>query len=415
MKMPKTKTSASYGNKLDVFLLEQFVGSITLDKDECNFFIFDRDYVADLNRPVLSLCFRSTYGGLRDHVYSRRQQLHPFFSNLMPEGELRQFIAAGLKINPEREFFLLAALGADLPGAIIVKYHNGVSDSELEQSAKQRKSEKTDKLFKFSLAGVQLKFSAFLESSGKLTIRASGKNGDHIIKVPSPRHHQLPEAEYATMKLAQLMGIETAEVALTQTNEIINLPEDIRSRGGSTLSVKRFDRGPNGRVHIEDFAQVFEKYPANKYEGVAYHDIAIVLNTVQGISGVIEFVRRLVFTIGTGNADMHLKNWSLIYRDGKNPELAPAYDLVPTIAFHKDNELGLSLGREKHMSAITLDHFAKFAAKAQLSSKLVKNTVKDAVEQYLTVWSNNKDSLPFPPLVRKKIEEHINRLELFKG
>ena len=130
---------------------------------------------------------------------------------------------------------------------------------------------------------------------------------------------------------------------------------------------------------------------------------------------MIEFVRRLVFTIGTGNADMHLKNWSLIYRDGKNPELAPAYDLVPTIAFHKDNELGLSLGREKHMSAITLDHFAKFAAKAQLSSKLVKNTVKDAVEQYLTVWSNNKDSLPFPPLVRKKIEEHINRLELFKG
>ena len=412
--MTKAKPSEIYGDMLDVFLHDRHVGEMSLDKDDRNFFVFDRDYAINLDKPVLSLCFRSASGGIRDRVYAHRQKVHPFFSNLLPEGDLRKYITAGLNINSEREFFLLAALGADLPGAVTVKPHGELSLEHLADLSVEERASPTSGPFKFSLAGVQLKFSAFLESTGKLTIKASGKNGDHIIKVPSIAHDQLPEAEYATMKLAKLMGIQTAEVDLVQSNKITNLPADIKRREGLTLAVRRFDRSPTGRIHIEDFAQVFEKYPAEKYEGVAYHDIASVLNTVNGSPAVTEFVRRLVFTIGTGNADMHLKNWSLLYRDGKNAELAPAYDLVPTIAFHEDNELGLSLGREKLMKAITIEHFAKFAAKAQVSSKLVKNTVKEAVEQFLSVWAENKNSIPFPLRVAQKIDEHLAQLSLFK-
>ena len=46
-----------------------------------------------------------------------------------------------------------------------------------------------------------------------------------------------------------------------------------------------------------------------------------------------EFVRRLVVNILIGNGDAHLKNWSIIYRDKINPQLAPAYDLVSTIHY----------------------------------------------------------------------------------
>ena len=49
-----------------------------------------------------------------------------------------------------------------------------------------------------------------------------------------------------------------------------------------------------------------------------------------------EFIRRLVFNILIGNADMHLKNWSLIYPDRCRAALAPADDFVSTIAYIGD-------------------------------------------------------------------------------
>jgi tetratricopeptide (TPR) repeat protein len=131
------------------------------------------------------------------------------------------------------------------------------------------------------------------------------------------------------------------------------------------------------------------------------------------MDGVREFIRRLVFTLGTGNADMHLKNWSLIYRDGINPTLSPAYDLVPTMAFHPSNELGLSLGGAKLITAITLENFAKLASKAELSSRQIVEIAKESSEAFLSVWTEHKHNLPFPAKVREQLESHIAQCELF--
>ena len=76
-----------------------------------------------------------------------------------------------------------------------------------------------------------------------------------------------------------------------------------------------------------------------------------------GETGLLEFIRRLVFTILIGNGDMHLKNWSFIYVDGLTPELSPAYDFVSTIPYIPDNQLALNLAGEKNMNAIGLEHF----------------------------------------------------------
>ncbi len=93
---------------------------------------------------------------------------------------------------------------------------------------------------------------------------------------------------------------------------------------GKVLLVKRFDRIASGkRVHIEDFAQVFGVYPSRKYEGAAYHDIAAALGVAVSSAAALEFVRRLALAVLTGNGDMHLKNWSLIYHgNGDKPALA---------------------------------------------------------------------------------------------
>lgn len=409
----KRKASEIYGNRLSIWLGEQRIGTLTADQYDGSRLSFELDYVEDRNRPVLSLNFQSKTGGVIESSKIYRTKLHPFFSNLLPEGQLRTYVAKGLNINEEREFFLLAALGADLPGAV-----KAIPDGQIAASADSIKDAAAKELdiepLKFSLAGVQMKFSAHLQHNGRLTLRPYGEDGDHILKVPELAYEGLPEAEYATMKLSKLLGINTAEVSLVSTSEVANLPSDIKRMGGKTLSVKRFDRDGLKRIHMEDFAQVFGRYPADKYKGVAYHDIARVLRGTEGMSGVTEFIRRLVFMIGTGNADMHLKNWSLIYRDGVNPALSPAYDLVPTMAFHPSNELGLSLGGAKLITSITFENFAKLASKAELSSRQIVEIAKECSEEFLAAWTEHKHNLPFPPKVREQLESHIPQCEIFR-
>ena len=50
-----------------------------------------------------------------------RMRLLPFFSNLLPEGHLRDYLAGRAGVKPAREFFLIRVLGQDLPGAVTVR------------------------------------------------------------------------------------------------------------------------------------------------------------------------------------------------------------------------------------------------------------------------------------------------------
>ena len=117
------------------------------------------------------------------------------------------------------------------------------------------------------------------------------------------------------MTLASMIGMDVPEVQLVDTAAIDRLPGGIDQLKGKALAVKRFDRTPQGPVHIEDFAQVFGIYPDDKQQRANYRNIASVIATEAGNDAVAEFIRRLVFNTLIGNADMHLKNWSLIYPD----------------------------------------------------------------------------------------------------
>ena len=115
---------------------------------------------------------------------------------------------------------------------------------------------------RFSLAGVQLKFSAVMEASGGLTIPAGGMGGSWIVKLPSARFAAVPENEFAMLELARRAGIAVPENRLVDMAEIKGLPQEARTVGGKALAVQRFDRRPGGEpVHMEDFAQVFGLFP----------------------------------------------------------------------------------------------------------------------------------------------------------
>ena len=121
---------------------------------------------------------------------------------------------------------------------------------------------KREPVLRFSLAGVQLKFSAVMEASGGLTVPAGGMGGSWIVKLPSARFVAVPENEFAMLELARRVGIVVPDNRLVDMAEIKGLPEEARAPGGTALAVQRFDRVAGGEsVHMEDFAQVFGQYP----------------------------------------------------------------------------------------------------------------------------------------------------------
>src|SRR5579872_1419173 len=137
------------------------IGTINRLGGERHFFAFDQDYIDDPARPTLSLAFKSRTGGLLTTARPVNRRLPPFFSNLLPEGHLRAYLAQQARVKPEREFFLLAALGADLPGGVTAL---PLEDDEVLPAppGHHRDGEASpsfDGALRFSLAGVQLKFS----------------------------------------------------------------------------------------------------------------------------------------------------------------------------------------------------------------------------------------------------------------
>lgn len=397
---------------LEIRLGETLVGALTHLGNETLIFTFDRAYVeAGIDRSTLSLSFKSADGGLVEQTRPTHVRLPTFFSNLLPEAHLRDYLAARGGIHPDREFLLIWLLGADLPGAVEIRSVDGAAlPMETEARSVARAEEPP---FRFSLAGVQLKFSALMETSQGLTLPIGGVGGDWIVKLPSPRFEAVPENEFAMMTLAKAVGIDVPDVQLVNTKDIGGLPQDIPEAFGQSLAVRRFDRPrPGERIHIEDFAQVFGVYPENKYRMASYGSIARVLWLEAGEQAVIEYTRRLVFNVLIGNADAHLKNWSLLYSDQRTPRLAPAYDLVATVPYIPAHRLALSLGSTKEFADVDLERFRRLAERAGLPVRLVLQTARETAAKVRDLWSTHESLRMLPEHILKTMTAHLEQVPL---
>jgi serine/threonine-protein kinase HipA len=393
-------------NALAVHLHGRRIGVITRLAGDRQLFAFEQDYIDDPNR-TLSLSFKGRGGGIVTSVRPMTRRVPPFFSNLLPEGPLRTYLAEQAGVKAEREFFLLAVLGEDLPGAVTVTPLEAgePGDRALSEMGEERLQ---DGALHFSLAGIQLKFSAVMEAAGGLTIPARGVGGSWIVKLPSMQFPSVPENEYVMVELARAIGIAVPAVKLVPVEEIQGLPQDAARFQGNALAVERFDRGPGGqRIHMEDFAQVFGVFPDHKYEGHSYANLAAVLWAETGESGAYEFVRRLVFSVLIGNGDMHLKNWSLLYPDGRLPVLAPAYDLVATLPYIPGDQLALSFGGSQSLNEITLDQVRRFTETAGLPMRPVQDIVRDIVERTGAAWGSLAQRELLPAEIRRAIDTQI--------
>jgi len=194
-----------------------------------------------------------------------------------------------------------------------------------------------------TVTGVQPKISLHIASDEdeikpkRFTI--VGLWGEYILKPPTGYYPQLPEVEDLTMHLAEIAGIETVPHCL------------IRFHSGSLAYItRRIDRADNKKLHMEDMCQLTERLTENKYLG-SYEQIAKTISRYSSnpMLDVVTFYEQVLFSFLTGNADMHLKNFSLIKNPVQGYILSPAYDLVATALVNPadDEELALTLNGKK--------------------------------------------------------------------
>lgn len=395
---------------LDVRLYGEPIGTLTRVDGDRTLFAFNEAYIADSGRATLGLGFKDPYGELLTEFRPYQTRLMPFFSNLLPEERMRDYLAARAGVNSEREFFLLWALGQDLSGAVTVRPADGEDwPSEAARPLDEvARRELEEKMLRFSLAGVQLKFSAIEGASGGLTIPAKGVGGSWIVKLPSEKYKGVPENEYSMMTLARMIGMNVPAIDLVELDAIGGLPEEISAMSGKAFVIERFDRLSDGSaVHMEDFAQIFGVYPRDKYKKASAANIARVVAIESDQEDVRELVRRLTFNTLIGNADMHLKNWSVYYPDKRVARLAPVYDFLSTIPYIADSEAALKYSRTSRFDEFNEDELIHLAERAGMPKAMVIDAARETIELFHQHWPLEKGNLPIFREAVAAIDRHL--------
>lgn len=218
---------------------------------------------------------------------------------------------------------------------------------------------------RIAVTGVQQKLSLSLEINGndsRLTI--VGLWGRYILKPQSAEIPAMPEVEDLTMHLAKLFKISTCQHALLLTVD-----------GSLAYIAKRFDREGDAKIHMEDFCQLGGFMTEQKYDS-SYERCGKLISaycTNKGLD-LLNYYELLVFCFLSGNSNMHMKNFSILYK-GDEILLSPAYDLINSaLVFPQDkDDMAMFLSGRKRK--IQLKDFENLAKSLGLSEKVFKRVI----------------------------------------
>jgi serine/threonine-protein kinase HipA len=279
----------------------------------------------------------------------------------------------------------------------VLPYH----EDELEKLAEEVLDTQT------TIPGVQAKLSLHLTSgehrNAPKRFTIVGLWGGYILKPPGPNYPQLPEVEDLTMHLANRTKINAVPHSL------------IRMKSGNLAYItKRIDRVKKEKLHMEDMCQLTERLTEEKYHG-SYEQVGKAILKYSSNPGldVVNFCELIVFSFLTGNADMHLKNFSLIHQPQQGIVLAPAYDLVATALVNPadDEDLALTLNGKK--KKINRNDFKTAFTTLQLDLKQQENIFKKmekSSSKWMSLIDNSFLTNDFRNSYKKLIETRFNRL-----
>ena len=276
------------------------------------------------------------------------------------------------------------------------------SEEDLEPLAKKVIQSQT------SVTGVQAKLSLHITGNpiggNERRFTIVGLWGGYLLKPPTAWYPQLPEVEDVTMHLAQLAKIKTAPHSL------------IRLQSGNLAFVtKRIDRTKNGKLAMEDMCQLTERLTEDKYHG-SYEQIAKAIQRHSVTPGldVVNFFELVLFSFLTGNADMHLKNFSLLEQPGLGMVLSPAYDLVNTALVHPADEEEMALTLNGRKKKLTKQDFVAAMNTLKLEEKqqeMIFNKMAKAWPHWQELIDRSFMSVEFKEQYKSLLKERMNRIK----
>lgn len=212
-----------------------------------------------------------------------------------------------------------------------------------------------------TVPGVQPKLSLHLESANDRPDRLTivGLEGGYIMKPPVARYPEMPELEHLTMRMAHSCGIDVCACGLVEMAD-----------GQWAFIARRMDRPDGTRLHMEDMCQLTDRLTERKYSGsMEQVGRAIIKHCDNALFDALRFFELTLFCFLTGNADMHLKNFSLIFDRKREVRLSPAYDLLPTALILPEDKEETALTINGKKRSLARKDFLSFAGKLNLTER----------------------------------------------
>ncbi|MCQ2104487.1 MAG: type II toxin-antitoxin system HipA family toxin [Fibrobacter sp.] len=387
--------------KLKVYFANKLAGSLFSTPDRGIVFAYDDSYVGQ-NGNSLSMSLP-----LRSGEFSQKECL-PFFSGVLPEGDVKRRISEYLHVSESSTLKLLQELGGECAGIISVLPEDAEPNQKLTyrldsdnyeelsedillgyiKNAETRPLLKANEELRLSLAGAQEKLPlAFFD--GKFHFPKNGAPSTHIIK-PTGKGElsSLAVNEYVCVKLAKYSGLSVPEVALKKIQD------------ETFIMVERYDRIKRGdsvvRLHQEDMCQALGILSDRKYQNDGGPGIADIFQLISQRTSVPlldarAFIQYVLFNLVIGNCDAHGKNYSLLY-DDDILKLSPIYDAVCTLLYPTlTRKVSMKIGNHYEIDKIRKADLVLLAEQLKLRQSVILNLYSDLRKKVLLGFSSIRE------------------------
>lgn len=411
-------------NELFVFHEDRLVGLLNEDAERQFVFTYDEGWLSEEGFAIsLSLPLQAEpfMGGP-----SQR-----FFSNLLPEGMVRQLLTRRLGISEDNDFQLLAAIGGECAGALTVIKQKKLPKGGRPFEYRELRREQLDHFLskksalpevdgqnglRLSLAGAQDKLPVLYED-GQLYLPVGNAPSSHILKFPNKEFKHLPANEVLTTLIARETGLNVVDAVLLR--DVAREP---------LCLVKRYDREKNDagkleRFHQEDFCQALQVGASFKYEAEGGPSIArcfdvVSRHSMEPLLDSRALIDWTAFNTAVGNADAHGKNISILYDKSGRIRLAPFYDLVCTTAYPRiSTNLAMTLGGCKRAGQLLPKHIEQLALELKVGKRFLVNRYREqfeligqAVGVGAATFQERYGPLPIVQMTVPKIRKSIRKL-----